>query len=100
MAWFFDIVNRYIPTLEGQNHIELVVNKNLRLVKTEVLRSAEFMDELKIVDAQQSELLFDLLRKHFNLFVKVANEKENYLILPELKNSKSDSVCQKNLLIF
>ena len=90
LIWFFDIVNRYIQTLSSQNSIDYISAKNLKLAKTEVIRSKEFMDELKIADAQQSELLLDILSKYFNLFNKIENEKENCLVIPDFSTKQND----------
>lgn len=81
VAWFFNILNRYVSTLVSQNHVRLLTNKNAHVAETQVIRSAKFMDELKIVDAQQSDLLLDLFTRHFDLLVRIENEREDILLI-------------------
>lgn len=86
VAWFFSILNRYVSTLASQNHAKLLINKNAHVVaETQmVIRSAKFMDELKIVDAQQSDLLLDVFTRHFDLLVRIENEREDLLLIVDV----------------
>lgn len=55
------------------------------------------MNELKIVDVQQSELIIEILR-HFNFLINFQNEKENLIIIPESFISNPKTI--KNLVNF
>ena len=53
------------------------------------------MDEFKIIDAQQAELLLEIM-KSYNFLIKINNEKENYTIIPDYFLNKT--IKQKYLV--
>lgn len=50
-------------------------------LKYDLVKNPEFMDEFKIADSLQAEMLVDIIR-HFNLIMRIENEKENLIVLP------------------
>jgi len=64
-----------------RKHLEYNSSTNLSFLKYEFIKNTQFLDSFQIVDVQQAEFLIEIM-KTFNFIMKIENEKENLIVLP------------------
>lgn len=77
-----------------RKHLEYNSSTNLSFLKYEFIKNTQFLDSFQIVDVQQAEFLIEIM-KTFNFIMKIENEKENLIVLPNYFtkiNNNDDSI--------
>ena len=99
MNWFCNIVtNILIPNDLVKKHLEYNSSANLSFLKYEFIKNTQFLDSFQIVDVQQAEFIIEIM-KTFNFIMKIENEKENLIVLPNYFINNSNCV-NSNLIIW
>lgn len=97
LKWFFNIIiNILNPNETIKTQLDFNPSTNLTYLKNEYFKNPDFMDTFTIADAQQVEFIFDII-KSFNLIIKIENEKENFVVLPNYF-TKEKPIFDLNLL--
>jgi len=72
----------------------------MSFLKYELIRNSQFLDTFQIVDVQQAEFIFEIM-KTFNFIMIIENEKENLIVLPNYNDTiknKSTSFINPSLI--
>jgi hypothetical protein len=96
LAWFLEILNNYISTAAAASSMETTTSqlefdkiKNFHFIRYDSIKTAGFMDKLKIADVQQSELLLQLLKHFTAAFVNYKSESDNFILIRNLPMAKN-----------
>lgn len=85
MIWVFSVLNNYVYSkvnvLDGRPLVEYDAIKNIHYMRYDSIKSTEFMDDLKLADAQQSEILFDILKNRTSLFINYEDNWQNLIVI-------------------